>query len=141
MKNIIQLIIINLSFFFICVGCSSISAPLEFAPPPSIVEKAIALTLQSSYNNLGDQLKTKPATFELSKIDVKRIESRIIYNLSVYHLEGIYNIKLKLNNNKTKTIKNEFQLDIERRKQGETWRLLKEYKEDGEDKYFAYQIN
>ncbi|MGY6531042.1 MAG: hypothetical protein ACXITR_14045 [Cyanobacterium sp.] len=140
MKNIIQFILINLSLFFICGGCSTVSAPLEFAPPPNIVEKAIALTLQSSYDDLGYQLQTNPATFEISKIDIKHIKPQIIYNLPVYHLEGIYQIKLKLNNNKTKIIKNPFQLDIERSKKGETWRLLERNKKRGKEEYFAYQI-
>ncbi|MBE9222950.1 hypothetical protein IQ215_09615 [Cyanobacterium stanieri LEGE 03274] len=136
----IKLLILNLSLFFICVGCTTVSAPLEFAPPPAVVERAIAFTLQSSYDNLGHQLDKKPATFEISKIDVKQIKPKIIYNLPVYHLEGIYQIKLKLNNNKTKTIKNKFQIDIQRRKKGETWRLLHKSKEEGKEEYFAYQI-
>ncbi|AFZ48179.1 hypothetical protein Cyast_2230 [Cyanobacterium stanieri PCC 7202] len=72
MKKVIQFLFINLSLIFLTVGCATTSAPLEFAPPPSVVEKAIAFTLQSNYDNLSNQLQTKSPTFEISKIDIKK---------------------------------------------------------------------
>lgn len=140
MKKVIQALIINLSLIFLTVGCSTTSAPLEFSPPPSVVEKAIAFILESNYDHLSYQLQTKSPTFEINKIDVKKIEPIIIYNFPVYHLEGIYEIKLKLNKNRTKIIKNKFQVDIQRSTKGETWRVLRKYKEGGKEKYFAHQI-
>lgn len=140
MKKVIQFLIINLSLIFLTVGCATTSAPLEFAPPPSVVEKAIAFTLQYNYDDLSHQLQTKSPTFEINKIDVKKIQPIIIYNFPIYHLEGTYQIKLKINNNRTKTIKNKFQVDVQRNTKGETWKLLRKYQEAGKEKYFAHQI-
>jgi hypothetical protein len=108
----------------LCHGCTINPPPLEFAPNPTIIEKAIVFQIQQKQNNLSQQLQTKPPEISISKINVNKIEPKIKFNLPTYHLEGTYQLKLKVAHKKARQITNTFQIDLQRQKQGKTWRLI-----------------
>lgn len=124
----------------LCYGCTLNPPPLEFAPNPTIIEKAIAFQLQQKQNNLSQQLQTKPPEINISKINVSKIEPTISFNLPTYHLEGTYKLTLKIKNKRTKEIINTFQIDLQRQKKGQTWRLIMQNKRNNQTKYFVYTI-
>jgi len=135
-----KLLIINLLIILLCAGCGVTPPPLEFAPQPPIIEKAIALTLDNKYNYLSDKLQTKPLEFEITKININKIEPTLILKLPTYHLRGTYQIKLTSNKHKNKVVINKFEINLQRGKKGQTWRLIVPYKDKSQNKYFAYQV-
>jgi len=135
-----KLLIINLLIILLSTGCGVTPPPLEFAPQPPVIEKAIALTLDNQYNYLSDKLQTKPLKFEITKIKINKIEPTLILNLPTYHLKGTYQIKLTLNKTKNKIVINKFEIDLQRGKKGQTWRLIVPYKDNKQNKYFSYQL-
>lgn len=131
---------ICLAILILCMGCNSYQPPLEFAPNSTIIEKAIIFKLQRQHQYLSQHLDTKVPHLQVKKINIKKIEPTIIYNLPTYHLEGTYKLNIKQNNAKNRTINNTFNLDLQRQSKGNTWRVLIKVKGKKSEKYFSYQI-
>lgn len=129
-----------LVILILCVGCNDYQPPLEFAPKPMIIEKAIIFKLQRQYQYLSKQLQTQSPKIQVRKINIKKIEPTIINNLPTYHLEGTYKLNIKQKKGKNPTINNTFSLDLQRQSKGETWRILIKEKERNPEKYSSYQI-
>jgi hypothetical protein len=87
--------IIYILIAILCVSCSLEKPPLEFAPNPSIIEKALKFKLEHKQNSLSRQLTQKKPEFKLTQINVTKIEPRIMFNVPTYHLEGTYKIILQ----------------------------------------------
>lgn len=140
--SIKSFLLIIISFFFLSSlnSCAVNPPPLEFAPSASIIEKAIAFQIQQHQNYLSNQLETKSPKIKISQINIKKIEPTIAFNLPTYHLEGTYQLILTINKKKKQTIINTFQIDLQRQKQGKTWRLIVENKSNISQQYSSYQI-
>lgn len=124
----------------LCVSCSLEKPPLEFAPNPSIIEKALRFKLEYQQDSLSRQLRQKKPEFTLTQINVTKIEPIIKFNLPTYHLEGTYKIKLAKNNHKKRLINNTFNLDLQRQSTGKTWRILIKTKQKKSTQYSSYLI-
>ena len=133
-------ILIYLLISLLCVGCNTDKPPLEFAPNPTVIEKAINFRLQKQHQSLSQKLKTRIPELKITKINITKIEPTIIGNLPTYHLEGTYRLNIKQNKLKNLIIKNTFKLDLQRQSQGKTWRILVKAKQENSEKYFSYQI-
>jgi hypothetical protein len=129
-----------LTLVFFVTGCNSVAPPLEFAPPPDIVKKAIVLQIQQSYSNLSSQLKNKYPIPKIKQINVTKIEPLLIANFATYHLKGTYQIELNLPTHTVKQKQNEFDIYVQRQKQGKTWRLLRKSTSTNPDKWSSYHI-
>jgi hypothetical protein len=129
-----------LVILILCVGCNDYQPPLEFAPKPMIIEKAIIFKLQRQYKYLSQQLQTQSPKIQVRKINIKKIKPTIIDNLPTYHLEGTYKLNIKPKNGKNLTMNNTFSLDLQRQSKGETWRILIKKEERNPEKYSSYQI-
>ena len=124
-------------------ACGASTPPKEFAPDGEIVKKAIALQLNQTEQQLSQQLKVSNPKLKISKINVKRLEPLFINKLSTYHLQGIYNLKIKLPRQKITQGKNLFDIYLQRQAEGETWRLLKQknyHSHDNKSEWKSYLI-
>jgi hypothetical protein len=121
-------------------SCAVNPPPLEFAPNPKIIEKAIAFQIQQKQNYLSKQLHTHPPKIQISQINIHKIEPKIEFNLPTYHLEGTYQLKLKIKSKKNQEIVNSFQIDLQRQKQGKTWRLIVPNQNNKSQNYSSYKI-
>jgi hydroxypyruvate isomerase len=117
--------IATILFIFLLSACSSVKPPIEFAPNGEIIQKAIALQLSQTQQNLGQQLNASRPEFKITQISVKKIEPIAVGNLAAYHLEGTYNLTLILPRQQVKQKNNNFDLYLQRQIEGKTWRLLK----------------
>jgi len=132
-----------LLFLFILIfsfGCTSSQPPLEFAPNGEIIKKAVILNLEKSHNNLSRQLNTETSEIKINKIDVIQIKPNLIFNLPTYHLEGKYQIIVKKTSFQKRIINNTFNIDLQRKSKGDTWRILIKTQENKSEKYFSYLI-
>lgn len=132
--------IIYISIAILCVSCNLEKPPLEFAPPPSIIEKALTFKLEHQQYFLSSQLRQKKPEFTLTQINVTKIEPTILFNLPTYHLEGTYKMILGKNTYKKRLINNTFNLDLQRQSKGKTWRILMKTEEKKSVKYSSYLI-
>lgn len=131
---------ICLLILVLCTSCINNQPPLEFAPNPSIIEKAIIFKLQKQHQYLSKQLQTNAPKLQVTKINIQKIEPTIINHLPTYHLEGTYKLDFKQNRGKNRIINNSFNLDLQRQPKGYTWRILMKTKEKNSEKYSSYQI-
>lgn len=132
--------IIYISIAILCVSCAIEKPPLEFAPSPSIIEKALRFKLEHQQNSLSRQLRQSKSEFIISQINITKIEPTILLNLPTYHLEGRYKVILKKNNHKKRLINNTFDLDLQRQTRGKTWKILIKTETKKSVKYSSYLI-
>ena len=123
-------------------ACGSPIPPTEFAPDGNIVRKAIALQLSLTEQAISEQLKASHPELEITQIAVKQLDPLFIAKLPAYHLQGTYNLTLKLPRQQVKQKNNRFDIYLQRQVEGKTWRLLKRESSDSNkrDRWFSYLI-
>jgi hypothetical protein len=121
-------------------SCSAVKPPLELAPKAKIVEKAIALELQHTYQKLTHQLDSQYPQLQIKQIQVSKIEPLLIANLATYHLKGTYQMKLKLSSQTVEKKDNNFEIYLQRQREGKTWRLLRKTNSTNLEKWLSYPI-
>ncbi|WP_338063320.1 hypothetical protein [cyanobacterium endosymbiont of Rhopalodia gibberula] len=116
-------ILIGLSSLII--ACDSPTPPTEFAPDGEIVEKAIVLQLTQNLQHLSNQLDMTLPQLKINQIQVKKLDSTLVAQLSTYHLQGTYNLKLMFPRQIKEQKENRFDIYLQRQIEGESWRLLR----------------
>ncbi len=120
--------VIFISYLFLCLllaSCTHVSPPpLEFAPNGEIVKKALQLYLEKEYKYLSENLGTTPLSFQIDKINVRKIQPTVKFNLPIYSLTGDYEVTMVDGKKTKRKVKNNFTLYLHRQRQGKTWRLF-----------------
>ncbi|MDY7013276.1 MAG: hypothetical protein SVX43_06655 [Cyanobacteriota bacterium] len=109
----------------ILTACGTPTPPIGLAPGGAIVQKAIALQLEQSQQQLSEQLQASNPVSNITRVSVKQIEPLYLGKLPTYHLTGTYNLKIDLGDRQKTQKNNEFDIYIQRQKEGKTWRWLK----------------
>ncbi len=81
-------------------------------PTGKLVKKAIALQVEQTQQQLSKQL------------GIRQQKYQIINTLPAYHIQGVYDLKLKLPNRELTQDKKSFDIYMQLQKEGKTWRLL-----------------
>lgn len=118
-----KIIVVSLVIFL--TACSASAPPIGLAPNTDVIKKAIALQVERTQQQVSQQLQVENSEFKVVKIHLKQIEPLYIGKLATYHLLGTYELNLELPNQKVKQKNNEFELYLQRQKEGKTWRWLK----------------
>lgn len=90
-------------------------------PSSRLVQRAIALQVEQTQQQLSQQLGLNVFGFEINRVAVTKQEPLMIQNLAAYHVQGTYNVTLKLPRRVTQ--QNPFDIYLQRQKEGKTWRL------------------
>jgi len=130
--------IFNLVIILMLTGCGGSTPSLGFAPDAKVIARAIAVQMEQAQTSLSNQLTTLLPETEISKIDVSQLQPLYLGKLPTYHLQGTYVLKLKLSDQKIEKQTNEFDIYVQRQREGKTWRLLK-HKPDNEE-WFSYSL-
>ncbi|AIE75887.1 MULTISPECIES: hypothetical protein [unclassified Synechocystis] len=118
--------LLSLGLICFCLNaCQNAPPPLEFAPDGAVVQQAINFQLNRTQTALSQHLNAPTPDFEISKINVKKIEAIAVDNLPAYHLAGGYDLKLILPRQTVIQKQNPFELYLQRQSEGKSWRLLK----------------
>lgn len=96
---------------------------LGFAPSKQLVEKAIALQVSQTQQQLTQQLHSSSPKFEIIQVKLKQLEPLFIDNLPAYHFRGTYSLKFELSQEQVIQQNNPFDIYLQRQKEGKTWRL------------------
>lgn len=100
-------------------------------PSNQLVHKAITLQLSLAQKQLTQQLYPselpQPAKFKITRLVVKDQEPLKIQNLPTYHVQGTYDLTIKLSTQRVTQQQNPFDIYLQRQSEGKTWRLLLPY--------------
>ncbi len=106
------------------ISCGVGIPPKELAPDGAIVTRAIEFHLNQTEIDLARQLNLKAPEIEIKNIRVRHIQPLFIAELPTYHLQGRYNLKIKLSRRQINQKNNYFDIYLQRQIEGKTWRLL-----------------
>jgi hypothetical protein len=107
-------------------GCAGATPPREFAPDGDLVKQALILQLTRFEKRLSEELMAAHPQIEINQIKVDQLDPLFMGKLPTYHLHGKFNLTLELPNQDVKQNNNEFDLYLQRQKEGKTWRLLRQ---------------
>lgn len=92
-------------------------------PSDRVVAGAIAMQISPTYSHLSQKLSQPNPNIEISKVQVKSIVTIVVEKLPTYHLQGVYNLTLKLPLHEF-TENQSFDLYVQQQRQNKSWRLL-----------------
>ncbi|WP_229425812.1 hypothetical protein [Lusitaniella coriacea] len=132
-----------MSLVIFLTACGASAPPIGLAPNTDIIKKAIALQVERTQQQVSQQLQVKNSEFKIVKIHLKQVEPLYIGKLATYHLLGTYELNLNLPNQKVKQKNNEFELYLQRQKEGKTWRWLKKEMDESDSslKWFSFLVH
>ncbi|MCX7594072.1 MAG: hypothetical protein N2235_09975 [Fischerella sp.] len=112
------------------------------APTSQLVEKAIALQLEKTQQQLKQQLDLDFQGFKINHLSINQEKPLTIQNLLTYRVRGTYNLTFKLPKRQLTQLQKPFEVYLQLQKEGKTWRLLLPEKEgkDAEPVWHSYLI-
>ncbi len=112
------------------------------APPSQLVEKAIALQLQKTQQQLNQQLDLDFQGFKINHLSITQEKPLTIQNLITYQVRGTYNLTFKLPKRKLIQPNKPFEVYLQLQQEGKTWRLLlpEQSRKDAETVWHSYLI-
>lgn len=124
------------------VACGPATPPLSLTPTQDIIQRAIALQIERSQQQLSEQLAATDPGLKISHIKVQTIDPIYLGQLPTYHLQGRYDLELMLPNQDVTQEANEFDLYLQRQREGKTWRWLKPERsgEEGKQRWVSYRV-
>jgi hypothetical protein len=115
----------------VLTACSAIGAP----PNKALIARAIAIEVNETQQILTEQLRrnnSQPPTIEINHINIIEQTPFSIQNLPAYHIQGTYDLTLKLPTRQVTQQKNPFDIYLQRQSEGKTWKLARyELREGG----------
>ena len=124
----VRLIVIVVLMVFLS-ACSG--NPLT--PTGKLVKKAIALQVEQTSQQLTKQLEVDFQGFDIKHLAIRQQKYQIINTLPAYHIQGTYDLKLKLPNRELAQDKKPFDIYMQLQKEGKSWRLLQPDNRQSED--------
>lgn len=101
-------------------ACGSIG----LLPTSELVQKAIALQLSQTQQQLSQQVNLDFQGFEIKRLAITQEQPLTIENLPAFHVRGNYDLIIKLPKRQLKQLQQPFDLYLQIQQEGKTWRLL-----------------
>lgn len=135
--NMIKLIFTTILIIFL-TACSSIA----LLPTPELVQKALALQLEQTQQQLNQQLDLNFQKFNIQRISITKEQPLTIENLPAYRVQGNYDFTVKLPKRSFNQVQKPFEVYLQIQKEGKSWRLLIPEKnhQDPQTKWYSYLI-
>ena len=121
--KLIVRIVLTVVFLIGFTACGTNTPSLGLAPGKPLVQKAIALQVSQTQQQLTQQLQSSPPKLEITQVTLKQLEPLFIDDLPTYHVRGTYNIKFELPQQQVTQQNNPFDVYLQRQTEGKTWRL------------------
>ncbi|NEP11677.1 MAG: hypothetical protein F6J92_30280 [Symploca sp. SIO1A3] len=104
-------------------ACGTNTPTLGLAPTKQLVQKAIALQVSQTQQQLTQRLQSLPSKFDITQVKLKQIEPFFIGDLATYRVLGTYSLTIDLQKQRVTQQNNLFDIYLQRQKEGKTWRL------------------
>lgn len=101
-------------------GCGNIG----LLPTSELVEKAIALQLEQTQQQLNQQLDLQFQGFKIQHLKIRQEQSLTIENLPAFLVRGSYDLVFKLPKRQLTKLQQPFEIYLQIQQEGKTWRLL-----------------
>lgn len=115
---------VRLVFIAILLVLLTACGSIGLLPTSQLVQKAIALQLSQTQQQLNQQLNLDFQGFEIKRLAITQEKPLTIENLPAFRVRGTYDLILKLPNRQLKQLQQPFDLYLQIQKEGKTWRLL-----------------
>ncbi|MTJ08384.1 hypothetical protein [Anabaena sp. UHCC 0204] len=119
-------------------ACSSIA----LLPTPELVQKAIALQLEQTQQQLNQQLDLNFQKFNIQRISITQEQPLTIENLPAYRVQGNYDFTIKSQKRSFNQVQKPFEVYLQIQKEGKSWRLLipEKNRQNSQPKWHSYLI-
>lgn len=121
-RFIVSLVLLVI-FLGVLTACGTNTPSVGLAPSKQLVQKALALQISQTQQQLTQQLQSSTPKFEITQVVLQQLEPIFIGKLPAYHFRGTYNLKIELPKQKVTQRNNRFDIYLQRQKEGKTWRL------------------
>jgi predicted membrane metal-binding protein len=133
---------IRLTFLFFLIFFIT-ACNLVFVTDKALVEKAIALQINLSQEQITQQFRQKSQPpLKINRVVITDVESLKLQNLPTFRVMGTYDFTLEYPQRQILHKQNPYQVYLQQQKEGKTWRLLRPQKKlgDNETQWFSYLI-
>ncbi|MDP5017790.1 hypothetical protein FJR11_04055 [Anabaena sp. UHCC 0187] len=129
-------------FTTILIICLTACSSIALLPTPELVQKAIALQLEQTQQQLNQQLDLNFQKFNIQRISITQEQPLTIENLPAYRVQGNYDFTVKLPKRSFKQVQKHFEVYLQIQKEGKSWRLLipEKNRQDPQSKWHSYLI-
>ncbi len=117
-KNMVRLVLTGILIFL--TACSSIA----LQPTYELVEKAIAIQLEQTQQQLKQKLDLDFQKFDIKRVAIIQQQPLTIENLPAYHVQGTYDLTVKLPKKQITQPQKPFDIYLQIQREGKSWRLL-----------------
>jgi hypothetical protein len=107
-SNMIKLIFTTILIIFL-TACTTIA----LLPTPELVQKAIALQLEQTQQQLNQQLDLNFQKFNIQRISITQQQPLTIENLPAYRVQGNYDFTVKLPKRSFKQLEKPFEVYLQ----------------------------
>ncbi|BAY89188.1 MULTISPECIES: hypothetical protein [unclassified Tolypothrix] len=93
-------------------------------PTNQLVQKAIALQLEQTQQQLSQKLDLDLKGFDIEKLAISEQKPLTIENLPAFRVRGTYDLIIKLPKRRLTQLQQPFEVYLQIQREGKTWRLL-----------------
>jgi len=112
--------LITTILLLLLTACGSIG----LLPTSELVQKAIALGLEQTKQELSQKLDIDFQGFEIKQLKIAEEKPLTIQNLPAFRVKGKYDLIIKLPQRQLTQLQQPFELYLQIQQEGKTWRLL-----------------
>ncbi|QLE54444.1 hypothetical protein [Nostoc sp. TCL26-01] len=112
--------ILTAVLLILLLGCGNIG----LLPTDKLVQKAIALQLEQTQQQLNQQLDLDFRGFEIKHLKVRQEQPLTIQNLPAFRVLGTYDLTFQLPKRQLTKLQQPFEVYLQIQQEGKTWRLL-----------------
>jgi hypothetical protein len=118
-ENMIRVVFTGILLLLV-TACTGVA----LLPTYELVQKAIAIQLEQTQQQLSQKLDLDFQKFDIQGLSITQQQPLTIENLPAYHVQGTYNLTVKLPNREIKQPQKPFEIYLQIQREGKSWRLL-----------------
>lgn len=122
--RLIVSLVLTAIFLVALTACGANTPPLGLAPNKQLVQKAIALQVNQTQQQLTQRLQSIPPKIQITQVKLKQLEPLFLDDLATFHIWGTYSFKVKLPSQQLPQQQRPFDVYLQRQPEGKTWRLV-----------------
>lgn len=116
---------VRLILIGILLGILTACGSLGTVPSNQLVQKALAIQLAQTQQQLNQQLKpVAPIKIEIARFKITSKQPLVGQNLPIYRVQGKSDLTVQLQKRRIKQQQKPFEVYLQRQNEGKTWRLL-----------------
>jgi hypothetical protein len=112
--------ILTAVLLIVLLGCGNIG----LLPTDKLVQKAIALQLEQTQQQLNQQLDLDFRGFEIKHLKIRQEKPLTVQNLPAFQVVGTYDLTFQLPKRQLTKLQQSFEVYLQIQQEGKTWRLL-----------------